>query len=144
MKTPATVVAGLAILVGVSGALAQQGAPKMYVTANKGQTKEQQSKDTAECQQWATQQAPPSQTPTGPGTHGRGVARGAARGAAVGAAAGAAGGDASKGAAVGAVAGGAVGRRRSKQQQAAAQAQGQSDWARAFASCMEGRGYTVK
>ena len=44
MKTPATVVAGLAILVGVSGALAQQGAPKMYVTANKGQTKEQQSK----------------------------------------------------------------------------------------------------
>jgi len=144
MRGLSTIAAGLAILVGPVSVLAQQGAPRVYVSPKQGESKAQQDGDTAACQQWATQQAPPSQAPTGPGTHGRGVVGGAARGAAVGAAGGAIGGDAGKGAAIGAVAGGAIGRHRSKQQQAAAQAQGQNDWARAFASCMDSRGYSVK
>jgi hypothetical protein len=143
-KRLTTIAAGLAILAWPAGILAQQGAPRVFVSPTKGQSKAQQDSDTAACQQWASQQAPPSQAPTGPGTHTRGVVGGAARGAAVGAAGGAIGGDAGKGAAIGAVVGGAVGRRRSRQQQEAAQAQGQNDWARAFAACMESRGYSVK
>lgn len=126
-----------------AGALAQS-APKVFVYPTKGQSKDQQSKDTAECQQWARQQAPPSQAATGPGTHGRGTVGGAARGAAVGAAVGAIAGDAGKGAGAGAVVGGVAGRRGSKQQQKAAQAGAANDSARAFAACMEARGYSVK
>ena len=144
MRGLSTIAAGLAILAGPASVLAQQGAPRVYVSPKQGQSKAQQDSDTAACHQWASQQAPPSQAPTGPGTHGRGVVGGAARGAAVGAAGGAIGGDAGKGAAIGAVAGGAIGRHRSKQQQAAAQAQGQNDWGRAFASCMDSRGYSVR
>jgi len=131
----------IGILTGATGALAQSG-QKLFVSPNKGQSQDQQSKDTAECQQWATQQAPP--TPAGSGTHGRGAVRGAARGAAAGAAVGAIADDAGKGAAAGAVVGGIGGRRRSKQEQQAAQAGAQNDWARAFAACMESRGYSVK
>jgi len=138
------IAAGLAILVCPAGVFAQESAPRVFVSPSKGQSQAQQDSDTSACQQWATKQAPPSQAPTGPGTHGRGVVRGGARGAAVGAAGGAIGGDAGKGAAIGAVVGGAAGRHRSKQAQQAAQAQGQNDWARAFGSCMESRGYSVK
>jgi hypothetical protein len=133
----------LGMLMSPAGVFAQ-APPKVFVYPNKGQSKDQQSKDTAACQQWASEQAPPSQAPTGPGTHGRRVAGGAARGAAVGAAGGAIGGDAGKGAAIGAVVGGAAGRHRSKQQQQAVQAQAGDDWARAFGACMESRGYSVK
>lgn len=144
IKSLATIGAGLAILGCPAGVFGQQAAPRVFVSPNKGQSQAQQADDTAACRQWATQQAPPSQAPTGPGTHTRGVVGGAGRGAAVGAAGGAIGGDAGKGAAVGAVVGGAVGRHRSKQQQQAAQAQGQDDWSRAFAACMDGRGYSVR
>ena len=128
----------------VASAVFAQTEPKVFVAPNKGQSKDQQSKDTAECRQFATEQAPPSQAPTGTGTHGRKTAGGAARGAAGGAAVGAIAGDAGKGAAIGAVVGGVKGRRDSKRGQAAAQAGAQNDWARAFAACMESRGYTVK
>ena len=128
----------------VASAVLAQTEPKVFVAPNKGQSADQQSKDTAECKQSATQQAPPSQAPTGAGTHARGTAGGAARGAAGGAAIGAIAGDAGKGAAVGAAVGGVKGRRDSKRGQQAAQAGAQSDWARAFAACMESRGYTVK
>jgi hypothetical protein len=142
-KTLTTIAAGLVVLSGPAGLLAQTP-PRVYVSPSKGQSQAQQDSDTAACQQWASQQAPPSQAPTGPGTHTRGVAGGAARGAAVGAAGGAIGGDAGKGAGIGAVVGGAVGRRRSKQEQQGAQAQGANEWSRAFAACMESRGYAVK
>jgi len=131
------------MLVGPHLAVAQTP-PKVFVYPNKGQSKDTQNTDTAQCQQWATEQAPPSQQPTGPGTHTRGAAGGAARGAAVGAAVGAIAGDAGKGAGAGAVVGGVGGRRRSKQQQQATQAGAQNDWARAFAACMDSRGYSVK
>ncbi|MCA0931977.1 hypothetical protein LCM02_05910 [Lutimonas saemankumensis] len=80
---------------------------------------------------------------------------GAALGAAGGAAIGAIAGDAGKGAAIGAVVGGVRGRRSKvvgdeMQQQANDQAAAQAskdaanDYNKAFAVCMEGKGYTVK
>ena len=135
----------VAAMVGLSAATTM-AAP--YVYPGKGQSPEQQAKDSAECQTWARSQtgtsagAPPPSG--GAGQHTRGAVGGAARGAGVGAAVGAIGGDAGKGAAAGAVVGGVAGRRRAKQageQQAAAAANAVD---RAFAACMEGRGYTVR
>jgi hypothetical protein len=143
MKRFAAIAISLGMLTGAAAVFAQS-APKVFVAPNKGQSQEQQNKDTAECQQWATEQAPPSQAATGAGSNARGTVGGAARGAAVGAAVGAIAGDAGKGAGAGAVVGGVGGRRRSKQAQQAAQAGAQNDWARAFAACMGSRGYTVK
>jgi hypothetical protein len=128
----------------VASSVLAQTEPKVFIAPNKGQSKDQQSKDTAECRQIATEQAPPLQATTGTGTHAGGTVRGAAKGAAAGAAVGAIAGDAGTGAAAGAAVGGAGGHRRSKKGQAAAQAGAQNDWARAFAACMESRSYSVK
>lgn len=71
----------------------------------------------------------------------------AARGAAVGAVGGAIGGNAGKGAAIGAATGALVGgmRRRDERRAAeASQAQASDAYNRAYAACLEGRGYTVK
>jgi len=114
----------------------------------KGQSAQQQSSDTAECQGIAVQQsgynpASPQAAPPPPG--GQRV-RGAARGAAVGAAAGAIGGDAGKGAAAGAAAGTVAGGMRKRQagrEQQAATSQGQAAYGRALAACMQGKGYSV-
>src|SRR5215813_1815393 len=121
----------------------------------KGQTPEQQGKDTAECQAIAVQQsgfdptqAQPAAAPA-PQQGGERV-RGAARGAAVGAAAGAIGGDAGKGAAAGAAAGtvaGGVRKRRAgreAQQQQTATTQGQAGYSKALGACMQGKGYTIQ
>jgi uncharacterized protein YcfJ len=118
--------------------------PKLFVSPSKGQSQQQQPQDTAECQEWATQQAPPPQGSSGAGGHTRGTADGAARGAAMGAAVGGIAGNAGTGAGAGAVIGGVAGRRRSNNEQQAADAGAQNDWARAFAACMESRGYVVK
>ena len=125
----------------------------------KGQSQQQQQKDDGACQSWAksntgidpasvnTSQPPPSGPAVGGGERLRGAARGAAGGAAIGAIAG----DAGKGAAIGAVGGTVVGgaRARNNRQAAAAsnqaQAQGAMDtFDRAWAACMQGRGYSVK
>jgi hypothetical protein len=122
-------------------------AQKVYVYPQNGQTQEQQQKDEHECYQWAKDQSgvDPSQPGAGGGTStGRGTVGGAAKGAAVGAAIGAIAGDAGKGAAIGAVGGGVGGRRGAKNSQAQAQQDSQSSYNRAFAVCMEGRGYSVK
>ena len=155
---------GLSLVFTSGGKLLAQ---QTYVYPTKGQSQEQQNKDRGECNAWAVQQsgfdpanpqaataAPPpsSQEPT------TGLVRGGARGAAVGAIGGAIGGNAGKGAAIGAATGAAVGgiRRHSQakqseqqqqqyqQQQQAALQQGQSSYQRAFAACMQGRGYTVQ
>jgi hypothetical protein len=131
----------------------------------KGQSPPQQQRDQAECSGWAKQttgvdpaavaQAPAPAAPSGPAVGGGERVGGAARGAAGGAVIGAIAGDAGEGAAVGAIvgtmAGGARARRNraAQQQQAQAQAEGQKQQAlgaynRAFAACMEARGYTVK
>jgi hypothetical protein len=125
---------------------------------SRGQSTEQQSKDTAECQAMAVQQsgfdparAPAATAPVPRATGER--ARGAARGAAVGATAGAIGEEAGKGAAAGAAAGtvaGGVRKRQGRrdqqaqgQQQQAATAQGQAAYDKMLASCMQGRGYAA-
>jgi hypothetical protein len=119
-----------------------------YVYPKKGQSQQQQDTDTAECTRWAKAQsgvdpnAP--QQPAPPGAHARGTARGAAKGAALGAAVGAIGGNAGKGAGAGAVVGGVAGRRRSKSAEQAGQAEQANSYQRAFAACMDGRGYSVK
>lgn len=134
------------LVLATSGALAQTA--KTYVYPQKGQSKAQQSTDEAECRTWAKEQSgvnpdiPP--TPAGVGSNARGAVGGAARGAAVGAAVGAIAGDAGKGAGAGAVVGGVAGRRRSKAARGAEQAQTADSFRRAFAACMEARGYSVK
>ena len=129
----------------VSGAI---GASGPFVYPQKGQSADQQKKDSNECYSWAKTQSgvdPGQPPPSGqPGQHARGAVGGAARGAAVGAAVGAIAGDAGKGAGAGAVVGGVGGRRRSKTAQQAQQQETRSAYDRAFAACMEGRGYTVR
>jgi hypothetical protein len=128
----------------------------------KGQSADTQKKDMNECAGWAKDNtgvdpvalaqasAQPPQTSSG----GRPVAGGAAKGALGGAAIGAIAGDAGKGAAVGAATGGVVGgarNRRGQEKEAAQAQQAASDtqaklatYQRAYAACLEGRGYTVK
>jgi hypothetical protein len=125
----------------------------------KGQSPQRQQKDDGECHGWAKRNtgidpaevaaAPPP--PSGPAVGGGERAAGALRGALGGAAIGAIAGDAGKGAGVGAVAGTMAGGARARQQQQAqqssAQAQQQASvdtFYRAYAACMEGRGYTTK
>lgn len=151
--------AGLTIFL-VSTALASG----VIVYPSKGQSKEQQQKDTGACMSWASEQtgfdptapippsyAPPAQQPTT--SAGRGMLRGALLGTAVGAISG----DAGKGARIGAGTGLLVGGvRRNEQiksaqaqedriaeQRAAEYAQMQNNFNRAYATCMEGRGYAV-
>jgi hypothetical protein len=120
----------------------------MFVYPQKGQSQEQQQKDQGECYQWAKGQSgvDPGAPAAGPdrGKRVGGAVGGAARGAAGGALIGAIAGDAGKGAAIGATAGGLMGRRGAINREQQGQAAQASSYDRAFAACMEGRGYTVK
>jgi len=121
---------------------------QQFVYPEKGQSQQQQDIDTAECTRWAKSQtgidpnAPQQQEQVG--SNARGTLGGAAKGAALGAAVGAIAGDAGKGAGAGAVVGGLAGRRGSKMQKQEAQAEATNTYQRAFAACMQGRGYSVK
>jgi hypothetical protein len=141
-------------------------AQDMFVFPAKGQSDEQMERDKYECYQWAKKQtgfdpmkvpqasSPPPQT----SSSGARPLRGAARGAAVGAAGGAIAGDAGRGAAIGAASGALIGgmRRRDQgrkqqqaeqqwaEQQAAEYSQKRNAYNRAYAACLEGKGYTVK
>jgi hypothetical protein len=155
----------LSLLV-AAAATAQQ---EQFIYPNKGQSAQQQDKDRYDCYGWAKGQsgfdpmAPPTPTTAAPSRGGHsvvgGVVGGGALGAGVGAVGGAiAGGKAGKGAAIGAATGGLLGgvsaagsnanasknyrdwERREASNYAAARGQ----YNRAFAACMEGRGYTVK
>lgn len=138
----------------------------VFIYPSKGQSQKQLDKDKYDCYSWAKQQTgfdpmaqakatappPPQEAPKG------GVFRGAGRGALVGVTAGAIAGNAGKGAAIGAASGALIGgmRRRDQvirqnqaqqqwaNQQAANYEHNRSNYDRAFSSCMEGRGYTVK
>lgn len=109
-----------------------------YVYPKQGQSAQQTQMDEAECRSWASQQAaanPPATTSPGP-------LRGAARGALLGGAVGGltdkdAGDTAAAGAAVGGM--GSAMRRRDERREQTQQAPD-----RAFAACMEGRGYSVR
>jgi hypothetical protein len=134
---------------------------ELVIYPNDGQSREQQDKDNYECYGWAKQQSgfdpmappkastPPPQQQAAKGGVGRGALRGAAIGGIV---------DGSDGAKTGAAAGAVIGgvrRRDQLRQQAVAEQQwaqqeaaqyqgGRNDYNRAFAACMEGRGYTVR
>ncbi len=111
------------------------------VYPQRGQSPQQQQRDENECSNWATQQTgyrPSGSSSSDDGVISNRALRGAARGAGVGAIGGAIGGDAGAGAAIGAAVGGITGGIRNHDEKAQ-----RNDFDRAFASCMEGRGYTV-
>jgi hypothetical protein len=142
-KTVMILVAGLAMAAPLPS-LGQQ----IYAYPTKGQSPDQQSRDQQECNGWANQQAgyasPPSQGQPVVG----GMLRGAAGGAAVGAVGGAIGGNAGKGAAIGAATGALFGgirqHARNNDQAAYQQQQANDGYRRAYAACMQGRGYSVQ
>ena len=134
----------------------------LYVFPSKGQDEARQKKDIMACYQWAKEQSgidpfnPPKvkaqEVNTGPDGS---AVKGAARGAAAGAAIGAITGDAGDGAAIGAISGAIAGRRsrvnrtrsqKAQSQQAAANKEKEliNNFKKAFAACIEGKGYTVK
>jgi hypothetical protein len=147
-------------ILAVTAALVAPVGAKHYVYPAKGQTPAQQKSDESACYTWAVQQsgfdpakppppplaaAPPTTaTGTTPGAGMRGAAKGAAVGAVIG-------GDVHDAAVAGAV----VQRSSSRRQNAAAAQQGQqqaqaatqqqqADFDKARATCLEGKGYTVK
>lgn len=132
-------------LVSALAAVAVVAASGPFIYPQKGQSQAQQDQDRGACERWAQSQTginPGVPSPSGP-RPARTIG-GAARGAGVGAAVGAIGGNAGKGAAAGAVVGGVAGRRNGMREQQAAAAETQNTYFRAFAACMEGRGYTVR
>jgi hypothetical protein len=150
--------AGCAIAIAVL-ALDAMAQSKPIAYPAKGQSAQQQQKDDGACYSWAKSNtgidpatasaAPPPQG--GPAVGGGERVGGAARGAAGGAVIGAIAGDAGKGAAIGAtagtMAGGARARQNKRAQDANAQAQSQNamtTYNRAWAACMQGRGYSIQ
>ena len=147
--------AGIATLA-PEAAIAQNSQPIVYPA--QGQSTQQQSQDEAQCRQWAQEQTGfnPWQAPpvaSGGSSGGGEVIQGAGRGALMGLVGGAIVGDAGTGAAVGAGLGATAGlfRRRDNQQASSAASQqataqynqGLANFNRAFATCMQGRGYAV-
>jgi hypothetical protein len=123
------------------------GAAAQTVTPTKGQSKDQQQQDQAECAKIASNQtgfdpsAPPPAVPQG-AKPGSGM-RGAAAGAVI---AGASGGDTGQGAAAGAVVARGASRRQGRRDQAAADEQQQdagNAYNQAVAACLGGKGYSV-
>ncbi len=152
---------GRAVSAVVIAALAQNVAAQSKPIAypSKGQSPQQQQSDDGACYSWAksntgidpatasTAPPPPSGPAVGGGERVGGAARGAAGGAVIGAIAGDAGKGAAIGAAAGTMAGGARARQNRRAQQANAQAQSQGamdTYYRAWAACMQGRGYSIQ
>jgi hypothetical protein len=163
VKTFCRVMAAAALCVG------PVRAQEMFIYPSKGQNAGQQDKDKYECYAWAKGQtgfdpmAPPTTRTPPPAGGGKSVAGGAVKGAVVGAGVGAVagavgGGKAGKGAKVGTATGGLLGgmstagqnaqasqaRRDWERQEANRYATARGQYNRAFATCMEGRGYSVK
>jgi hypothetical protein len=151
----------LAVLVAAAFAVPAAVSSDLIVYPNSGQDQAQQDKDNYECYGWAKNQSgfdpmaaptatePPPQQEAAVGGVGRGALRGAAIGGII---------DGSDGAKTGAAAGAVMGgmrradhnRKQAQQQQqweqeqAAQYQQGRNNYNRAYAACMEGRGYTVR
>ena len=132
----------LALCLGVS-----QVSAEVFAYPKQGQSQQQFEQDQYACHQWAKQQTGGDPASAAAPPQRGGAVRGAAGGAAVGAIGGAIGGDAGKGAAIGAGVGAAAGllRQGGRNQQAAqAQQQAQANYDRAYAACLQGRGYQVQ
>ncbi len=128
-----TILLGVGITIINAGLLMAQS-----VYPKSGQSPQQQQRDENQCSSWATQQT--GYQPSGSSSSGGGtVLRSAARGAGIGAIGGLIAGKAGTGAAIGATVGGLTGGIRNHDEKAE-----RKEFDRAFASCMEGRGYTVK
>jgi hypothetical protein len=139
--------------------VASQVSAAVFAYPKKGQSQQQFEQDQFGCHRWAKGQTgvdptqPQLSAAAAPPQQG-GAVRWAAGGAALGAVGGAIGGNAGKGAAVGAGVGAGAGLMRQAgrnqqaaqaQQQAQAQTQaGRNNYDRAYAACMEGRGYQVR
>ena len=137
-------------------------AGELMIFPAKGQSEAQMEKDKGACYSWAkkntgvdplalAQKSAEQPPPSGPkGERVKGAARGAAGGAVIGAVAGDAGKGAAIGATAGVVAGGARQRKKAKAEQSAQQQQqaqtkeSLDKYNRAYAACLEGKGYTVK
>jgi len=139
--------------------VAGQASAEVFAYPKKGQSQEQFEQDQFQCHKWAKGQTgvdptKPQQSAAAPPPQQGGAVRGAAKGAALGAVGGAIAGDAGKGAAIGAgvgAAGGAMKKRQQQQQSAQAQQQAQAQaqaasaqYDKAYAVCLEGRGYQVR
>ena len=158
------------LLVFVAAAAAAHAQEQIIYPA-KGQSAQQQDKDKYECYGWAKGQtgfdpmALPTTSTAAPQGGNRSVAGGALGGGAAGAAVGAVGGliggggkGAGKGAAIGAGVGGLLGgmgtagqnakgskdRQDWERREASNYAHQRTNYNRAFAACLEGRGYTVR
>ena len=137
-------------------------ANELTIYPAKDQSAEQQEKDKFECYQWAKNdsgfdpmETPKASTPPPSGEKKKG---GGAKGALGGAALGAIIGDSSKSAKRGTAAGGLVGgarqassnkqveqdRQQWEQQETANYSNNRNNYNRAYAACLEGRGYSVK
>ena len=136
----------ISLLAAVTIAFAS-GAAAQGITPDKGQSKDQQKKDEAECRQIAMKQTgfdpsappPPASAGAKPGSGMKGAAAGAVI-------AGASGGDTGQGAAAGAVVARGASRRQGRREEAAAQQQQQGAGAaynQAVAACLGGKGYTI-
>ena len=134
-------------------------ASDFFIYPAEGQDAEQQELDEFQCQRFARERtgfdpmATPRASSPAPQQQG-GAVGGAARGALLGTAVGALAGDTRRGAAIGAASGGLMGGMRradsNRQQQQWAQQEAnnlqrqRNEFNRAFAACLEGRGYTVR
>lgn len=156
-KTAQAAVIVLATLLGSRGVPASD----LYVYPKEGQSPEQTDKDKYECYQWAKNDsgfdpmATPTTTTAAPGGQSKSgtLLKGGLGGAAVG---GLLGGK--SGAKKGALAGGLIGgvhqhqhnaqveaeRRQWEQREATSYANNRNNYNRAYAACLEGRGYSVK
>ena len=134
--------AALALLLAgcATGPAAPPTQAEVGVYPAKGQSPDQQARDTQQCAAWAQQQTGYNPGQSAAAGAGIGAAIGALGGAAAGAAIGAITGNAGTGAAVGAVAGGVGGGVIGGTHQYEASRQG---YDKAFAACMGGRGYSV-
>ena len=141
-------------------------ASELMIYPNQGQSTEQQEQDKYQCYSWAKEQsgfdpmAPPTATEPPPAKEEErgGAGKGALKGAVGGLAIGAIAGDAGKGAAIGAGSGALIGgvRRNSQvkreqhkreqweRQQVQQYSKNRNNYNRAYAACLEGRGYTVR
>lgn len=145
----------LVLALGASAAQAND----FFIYPAGGQDREQQELDEFQCQRFARDasgfdpMATPRATTSRPQQQG-GAVGGAARGALLGTAVGAIAGDTRRGATLGAASGGLMGgmRRADSNRQQDQWAQQESanlqrqrrEFNRAFAACLEGRGYTVR
>jgi hypothetical protein len=149
---------GLALVTSSAALVAQE----VFIYPNKGQSAEQQEQDKYACYGWAKQNsgfdpmAPPTTSTPAPSGQKKsgGVVRGGLGGAALGAIIGDSSKSAKRGAAAGALIGGvrqsSSNRETERKQQEWAQREAnqyssaRANYNRAYAACLEGRGYTVK